>query len=428
MKTNILTYACVAAAMALTSCDGAWQPPVDAEGKADLSTMNIENDDAEKLVQTEQSRAGVDTSGYIIGIYKSGETDVPVKTWTFGEMPEIVALPVGDYTVEAESHKVGKAEWEKPYFTGKQNFKIEAGKITQVDPITCKFSNIKVTITVTDDLKALLTDDATFTVVANDEGELVYTKDETRAGYFQALEGSNTMVVKFKGTMGGTMVEENFPFTDIAAGQHRAITFRTKDGPKPPQPTGGVENGGIGIDAGVIDKDIDGNVTYEDDIIPGDRPGQEDPKDPVGPEDPDKPNPPVGNDPIDFKSETIDLEGVNNPGTLTGGAVVNILSDKGLAHLYVTIKSETLNKDALMDFGLDTNFDLAYPGDLEEGLSGLNFPTGAAVIGAKKVEFAITDFMLPLSAFPGDHTFIVKAEDVEGNSKELVLKFNSPAN
>lgn len=184
-------------------------------------------------------------------------------------MPEIVALEKGDYRIEVESHKVAKAEWEKPYFKGSQTFSITPNQITQVEAVTCRFSSIKVTITVEDDLKAQLADDATFTVIANDEGELVYGKDEKRAGYFEAVEGSNTMIVKFKGTLGNSMVEENFPFTDIEAGQYRDIVFKTKNGPQPPQPSGDVTIGGIDIDASYTDRDIDGNVTYEEEVIGG---------------------------------------------------------------------------------------------------------------------------------------------------------------
>ena len=224
MKTNILTTAAIVAAMMATSCDGNWTPPVGDEGKLDLSSVQIINDDAEKLVKNEQSRADEPDASYIIEVYKAGET-TPTNSWTYGTMPEIVALEKGDYRIEVESHKVAKAEWEKPYFKGSQTFSITPNQITQVEAVTCHFSSIKVTITVEDDLKALLSDDATFTVIANDEGELVYGKNETRAGYFEAVDGSNTMIVKFKGTLGNSVVEENFPFTDIEAGQYRDLSL-----------------------------------------------------------------------------------------------------------------------------------------------------------------------------------------------------------
>ncbi|MEZ3577934.1 MAG: DUF4493 domain-containing protein [Muribaculaceae bacterium] len=433
MKNNILTTAAIVAAMMATSCDGNWTPPVGDEGKLDLSSVQIINDDAEKLVKNEQSRADEPDASYIIEVYKTGET-TPVNSWTYGTMPEIVALEKGDYRIEVESHKVAKAEWEKPYFKGSQTFSIKPNQITQVEAVTCHFSSIKVTITVEDDLKALLSDDATFTVIANDEGELVYGKNETRAGYFEAVDGSNTMIVKFKGTLGNSVVEENFPFTDIEAGQYRDIVFKTKNGPQPPQPSGDVNVGGIDIDASYTDRDIDGNVTYEEEVIDGERPGKEDPKeDPDDPNKPDDPNPPV-TDPIKFTSSTLKLEKVNEAGDskfngAPGSAVVDIHSDKGLAHLYVKIDSKILDKTALNDIGLNDEFDLAAPGEYQQGVNYLHFPSGSDVVGKNDVKFDISIFVPMLNDLgTGDdtianHSFIVTAVDSEGNEKEFSLKF-----
>lgn len=422
MKNNILTTAAIVAAMMVTSCDGNWTPPVGDEGKLDLSSVQIINDDAEKLVKNEQSRADEPDASYIIEVYKAGET-TPTDSWTYGTMPEIVALEKGDYRIEVESHKVAKAEWEKPYFKGSQTFSITPNQITQVEAVTCHFSSIKVTITVEDDLKALLSDDATFTVIANDEGELVYGKNETRAGYFEAVDGSNTMIVKFKGTLGNSVVEENFPFTDIEAGQYRDIVFKTKNGPQPPQPSGDVNVGGIDIDASYTDRDIDGNVTYEEEVIDGERPGKEDPKeDPDDPNKPDDPNPPV-TDPIKFTSTTLDLEKVNDAKTHNGPAIVDIHSNQPIAHLKVIIDSKTLNKEELEGIGLSDEFDLAEPGQFADGLNGLGFKTGDEVKGKNDAQFDITTFVPMLLNFKGLHTFKVIVEDIEGNTKELDLKF-----
>ena len=134
MKTKILTSAVVLAAMLATSCDDTWTPPVGDDGQLDLSAVNIVNDDAAKLIKNEQSRAAVDTNPYLVEIYKAGE-DAPEKSWTVATMPEVVSLPTGDYRIFVESHKVQKAEWEKPYYKGEQTFTIEAGKITQVETV-----------------------------------------------------------------------------------------------------------------------------------------------------------------------------------------------------------------------------------------------------------------------------------------------------
>ena len=68
MKNNILTTAAIVAAMMVTSCDGNWTPPVGDEGKLDLSSVQIINDDAEKLVKNEQSPS---TRGHTVPCPKS---------------------------------------------------------------------------------------------------------------------------------------------------------------------------------------------------------------------------------------------------------------------------------------------------------------------------------------------------------------------
>lgn len=430
MKSNILTIAAIAAAMMATSCDDNWTPALGDDGQLDLSSVSVINDDATKLVKNEQSRADVDMSNYVVEIFKAGET-TPSNTWAYGTMPEVVTLAAGDYSINVKSHEVAKAEWERPYFTGKQTFSIAAGKITQVEPVTCKFASIKVTITVADDLKEQLSDDATFTVIANDEGQLVYGKNETRAGFFEAVSGSNTMVVNFKGSIGGNVVEENFPFVDIEAGQHRDIVFKTKGGPTPPQPSGDVEDGGISVDFTYTDRDIDGNVTYEEEVIEGQRPGQEDPKEPENPDKPVEPVDPVDPaEPIRFESTTINLNGVNIASESFGSAIVNIICEKGIANLWVTIDSESLD---VTQVGLAKKFDLVYPGELEESLQGLGFKTGDQIKNSTSSEFDITTFIPMLAVrmdgaamFPGNHNFIIEVFDVEGNSKTQTLTFNTP--
>lgn len=423
MKTKILTSAVVLAAMLATSCDDTWTPPVGDDGQLDLSAINIVNDDAAKLIKNEQSRAAVDTNPYLVEIYKAGE-DAPEKSWTVATMPEVVSLPTGDYRIFVESHKVQKAEWEKPYYKGEQTFTIEAGKITQVETVTCKFASVKVTIKLTDDFRAIVGDDATFTVHVNDSGELVYGVNETRAGYFEAVEGSTTMVIDFKGTLNGKVFEKTFSdFVDIAAGQHREVTFAATEAPTPEQPSGDAEIGGINIDFSYSDKDIDGNISYEEENITGQRPGQETPKDPETPENPDDPTPPVTEEPITVSSTTLDLVNANDAKTHEGDAIVDIHSEKGIEKLEVKIISQTLNKDELEGIGLSDEFDLAHPGQYEDGLSGLGFKIGADVLGKNDAQFNITTFVPMLITFEGEHTFRIIITDIEGNTKTLDLKF-----
>ena len=106
---------------------------------------------------------------------------------------------------------------------------------------------------------------------------------------------------------------------------------------------------------------------------------------------------------------------------------VNINAPYGIVHLKVRIDSPTLTPVILSSVGLAAEFDLAYPGSLEEGLKGLKFPVGDEVIGATKLLFDISEFTGLIPVFDNgvehSHKFILTLEDVNGNgvTKTLTL-------
>ena len=428
MKTNIFNILAAGSVMlAMTSCDGTWTPPSPAEGELALGAMNVTNDDAVKLVQNDMSRASSDTElqNYKVSISRKGES-APIYIYTYSEMPEVVTLSVGDYTVSVKSHDVQKAEWDKPYFIGSRDFSIASGKITEVEDIVCKFSSIKVTIAYSDELKSMLTE-ATVNVKANDLGELDFTLGETRAGYFEALEGSTTMIVTFNGVLNGTAITKTVNITDVAAGQHRIITFGSKQIPDVPEQVGGIDpSEGITIDADMIIEDIDGNQTVVEDIIDAKRPWGEE----GGGDDPNPPTPPVGDDDAaTFTSTTLDLDGINDPTNAKfdgnpGTAVVTITCPEGFANLKVKITTDNAQFEAAVSEMLPLEFDLAYPGDQEENLASLEFPVGNDVIGKTELPSDISMFVPLLGNYSGTHTFTITAVDSKGNesSKALIFK------
>ena len=75
---------------------------------------------------------------------------------------------------------------------------------------------------------------------------------------------------------------------------------------------------------------------------------------------------------------------------------------------------------------MDSEFDLAYPGDLEGALNELGFPTGDAVIGQTNMTFDITLFMSLLIYFPGEHQFQLTITDTTGQSITKTLKLFAP--
>ncbi len=196
--------------------------------------------------------------------------------------------------------------------------------------------------------------------------------------------------------------------------------FSTKVGPEPPQQTGGVDPSGMTVDGEVTNETVGGNIDPGDEPIidDNDRPGQEEGGDtpPPGPD--DRPA-------ATFNSTTVNLEGENDASTWSGPAVVTIGCPEGFAHLVVRIDSEGLTPDVLAGVGLDSEFDLAYPGNLKEGLEGLGFKTGADVIGKTTMDFDITDFVPLLNIYPGKSDFMITVTDSKGKQSQAILKFKS---
>lgn len=424
MKTKILSLMLlVASGAGLTSCsDDNWNPDGNSstEGTLSLSSMDVDVAQGETLL----ARAGVNTDGYLVEIVNA-ESGVTENSYVYAQMPEVITLPVGDYTVNVESHKVKDAEFDAPYFVGSKEFSITAGKLTEIGTVTCKFSNIKVSIRYTEELAKMLGDDSNVKVVANDNGTLNFGRAETRSGYFAAVEGSTTLVAHFTATIDGNAIQAIKTFTDVAAGQHHIITFSVKNGSSTvPDEFGTISPTGITVDAEIEHEDIAGNVTADEDNTSGTatRPGTEEWPD----DEPTTPDDPVVDpaaEPITFNGNGLNLDGGTNPVNLDE-YIIDIHADNGIANLFVKIESDNEAFIASAGQMVPMNFDMAHLDDENyEKLASIGLEGNAAVLGKTDVPFDISALVPLLESFPGTHTFTITVTDSEGNtlSKKLII-------
>ncbi len=121
-------------------------------------------------------------------------------------------------------------------------------------------------------------------------------------------------------------------------------------------------------------------------------------------------------------SETLDLTGVNKV-TDDLVAKVDINVPNGVKTFIVDIISEQLSPEVLTEVGLAASFDLANPGDLNEALIELGFPTGENVIGKQYLPFDISQFMPLLAVFPGTHQFRLTVTDTNDQVATTTLTF-----
>lgn len=136
---------------------------------------------------TSESASGrteaVNTDDFRVTIFDASGTEIMVFD-PFSSAPAEVALPTGEYYVEAHSNNLVDAAFENPYYFGRSaNFTIDKEESTAID-INVELANTKVAILYSDDVVNTF-DSYTGTVTVSATGaSLFYAQGETREGYF----------------------------------------------------------------------------------------------------------------------------------------------------------------------------------------------------------------------------------------------------
>ena len=379
--------------------------------------------------------AAPNVNDFYVEFFKEGASE-PEAAYKYSDMPEIVTLPVGNYVARASHGLNQDAAWEEPYYMGESAaFDIVADEITDVvEPIVCKFSNVRVSIDFDPKLKAVMGPDCKVNVVVGEKGSLDFTvNDVERSGYFSFVPNSTTLAAHFSGTVDGAPASETKAYKNVEPGTHYRITFRLHDaGEEDPGSIGGDDI--VIVDASLTQEDMNSSVDSGETVITDDmRPKEEETQ---KPDDPTPPEPGAVLPEISAQSPlnldiVNELEVVqNNEGEDVSKfpVVLNIHSSApgGIKAFTVKIVSDTLTPSTLVGVGLTDELDLVTPGQYEAGLSGLGFPVNVG--GMSDVEFKITDFVPLLCALgEGNHNFILTVTDANGTSTKT-LKLHNKAN
>lgn len=392
----------------------------DVTGQLSLASMKMEVDLKVDTIPP-QSRAGVDVSNFLLTIKNSqGEQ---VEQYTYSEMPEIISLPVGTYTVVASSAEAATNGFDVPFYTGStEQFTIKENELTEVSALTCRLANVMISVEYDEELRKLMGEDVVTTVKIGDNS-LDIPSSETRKAYLIAPASAGSMDITLKGTIDGESVTEVARKDNVQAGQYHIIKnvlSLVNDGNNK---VGGNVNIAINIDSSMTSSDETVGVN------PGEEPGIDDfPTD--GGEEPgdgdgdgedesgsDQNMPTIEG--TSFNKVPFDID--NDRLTISGAAElqVTIGAPNGIANLFVEIISETLD---VSEVGLPKSFDLAYPGENSDALSGLGFPVGDEVIGQTEVPFDISNFTILLPTFKGNHDFKIRVVDSKGLEETKTLK------
>ena len=387
----------------------------DVTGLVNLESLKMEVDLKLDTIYP-KSRAGVDVSGFLIAI--NNKEGVQVEQYTYSEMPEIISLPVGNSTIIASSASEATNGFDAPFYKGSTTFTVEENKLTEVISLTCTLANVMNSVEYAEDLRALMSNDVVTTIKIG-TNSLDIPIDETRKAYLIAPTSTGVMEITLKGTIDGEAVNVSERVENVKAGQYNIIKFKLS-----PVNDGGDDVGG---NAG-ININIDSSMTSSDETVgvnPGEEPGIDDfptdggeePGDGDGGDETEQNKPRIEG--TSFGGSSFDID--NDRLTISGATElkVTIKAVNGIANLFVDIISETLD---VSEVGLPKSFDLAYPGDNSEALSGLGFPVGAEVINQTDVLFDISTFTAFLPTFKGNHDFKIRVVDSKGLEETKTLK------
>mgnify|MGYP003178459238 FL=1 len=421
-KIFLICFTLLASTLFFYSCHmESMEDIVDSKGNLSLSSMKVGvNLDVDVVYLESRTESEIDLSNYIVTIYDKYSQQA--GQWVYSEMPEIVSLAVGTYTVEVKSAAEPSNGFDVPYYKGTATCEVKENQVTEGPEISCKLANMLFTVEYDESFQNKISEDVVTTITIG-ENSLQIPASETRKAYLIAPSSETaSMEVSLKGTIDGEMIDYNERFDNVKIGVHNIIKYQfipVSDGSE--SESGGAFNISIAIDSSLTGSDESVSVN------PGQEPGIDDfPT--GGGEGGDAPTI-VG---TNFNGNSFDISNdvlevpVNMDMEHPLPLQVTLSAANGIAHVYVTIDSETLTEDILTGVNLAASFDLAEPGELEAGLNGLGFPTGAAVVGQTELLFDVTNFT-PLLGLYGaaSHNFIIRLVDQQGLEVTQTLKIKS---
>lgn len=401
----------------------------DVTGQLSLASMKMEVDLKVDTVYP-QSRAGVDVSNFLLTIKNSqGEQ---VEQYTYSEMPEIISLPVGTYTVVASSAEAATNGFDVPFYTGStEQFTIKENELTEVSALTCRLANVMISVEYDEELRKLMGEDVVTTVKIGDNS-LDIPSSETRKAYLIAPASAGSMDITLKGTIDGESVTEVKRVDNVQAGQYNIIKYVLSPVDDGNNSVGGNLNIAINIDSSMTSSDETVGVN------PGEEPGIDDfPTD--GGEEPGDGDGDSDGDGEGGITSDISITGkelgekpfnIDQTQTITGATtlIVGIEAPAGIQNLKVAISSTDEDFRTIGE-GLG-EFDLAHSDSMNEDAQAmlpiLGLPIDDAVLNQTNLDFNISKFTSMLAGFEGTHTFKITVTDNQGKTESKSLVINVP--
>lgn len=420
----------MAMAVAATVFAGCKENIVEVSRSGLQLTITADDSFVDKVVKSESA---VDFSNFVVSIEK--KDGKYTKEWTCAELPTLIELAPGEFTVTVASPASEPVAWNQPVYGAVKDFTIVEGVVTPVD-IVCTLQNMKNSVYCSQHLVDELT---TFQVtVTNPDGHLVWSADQVGI-YTQAEDGTKT-IVREPAKQGYFTVKD----LDVTVNGYRAvdnstatISYQIKDvAPRDHHIlyvdayVTGQSAIALSIDSSVIDRNVDmvipgidpDDENVDDDIETGW--GQEEDQQP-GENQPVEPEQPVSTAPT--------LEWPENPDftkmDIKQGMSVELMvyAPEKIKGFIVYVSANFLGAIQMLVPGAEY-LDLIYDEVAKKQL-GTMLPVGDQLLGQTEVAFSLSK-LVPMIAAVGnqgeDYIFTLEVTDEMGQILRKDVEFHNP--
>lgn len=387
------------------------------------------------VLKPKSTRATVDTKDFPVTLLDAEGNPLEGHKYNkVTDVPKQIQLPVGQYAAESHSPFELEKIMDKPYYKGVQDFYIRKDMNTEVE-VTCRMANGSFEVKFSDAFHAVF---RAWNIMINDgtETAIAYSATDEMPlpkKYMRFEEGTSQIFVNFVGvtnegsriTMSNTLTKEQASeqYDDdnpnFSGGDAIVLNFT------PVESTEG-DITGITLKADILFEESE--VTYPLEVEEKDTTGGEEGGDTPGE---------GGDTPGGENSGNENAITLNLPKDMTvSGSTDPALGDTYIAseHGLNSIKVKMSSTSADMISSLQ---------DLSGNYNGVDFINGAEVVGNdemirlfsdlgqtlaipsqgdKEYTFPIGNFFTLLAFLPGEHTFTLTITDMQGNTKDGLLK------
>lgn len=377
------------------------------------------------------TRAGeeINPSNFPVSIYTLTDNKLFASYDKASQVPNKIQMPVGDYYAEAHTPGELTKIMKKPYYAGRDEFEI-VKNINTESTVICRMANGQFTVSFEEDFANVF---SKWTISIDDgtETAIIFTEEDglnPTPLYLTFEENVKSLNVNFVGTAASGKITANNTLTKKSASQQYDSDKEYFSGGDcieikfaPVESTEGTITG-ITLKAEIKFEESEETFEMEVEDNITDNGGEEEGETPGG----------DNNGEGDDSAITLDLpeDMVVNAETDPSLGDAKISAKNGIKSIMVRMSSSNANmSQALKDLAVeykkidfDNGTEVVGNQDLTVLFKAVGKPMDVPSERDAEYTFPIGNFFFLLGLYPGEHTFTLTITDMQGNTKNGVLK------